>query len=298
MSAEARESNGQHDGALVPHDNHTTEPEESSSLLGEFGAGAGVAGGLYATERQHTIMKVAQRDGRVSVSALADTFGVVPETIRRDLAMLERRGALVRVHGGAILADASEFETAIATRAHTMTAEKRRIAVAALRELPIEGSIFIEAGNTPGHLVEVLPHDRKLTVVTNAGYIAEALAPRPSLTVMNVGGRLRRKTLACVDDWALSTLAGLYVDVAFLGTNGVSVARGLTTPDAAEAAVKRATLSISRRRVLLADHTKIGAITLCRYGEVADLDVIVTDDGLNREHAEELESAGPEVIRA
>ena len=190
------------------------------------------------------------------------------------------------------------FETDLAARADRMPDEKLRIAKAAVAELPGEGAIFIEAGSTPATLIGLLPTSRPLTVVTNGGYIAMALSQIPNLTVLTVGGRVRHLTLACVDDWALKTLSGLYVDVAFLGTNGISVARGLTTPDPAEAAVKRATLGVARRTVLLADHTKFGAVSQCRYGEVSELDVIITDSGLDEDEAAELEAAGPMVVRA
>lgn len=253
---------------------------------------------LYGEERRRTILHLAQQHRRVRVTTLAETFLVATETIRRDLAILEARGAVLRVHGGAIATEHHSAEPPLEARATSMPAEKERIAKAALAELPDSGSVFIEAGDTPAHLAAILPSENELTVVTNGSYLATELARMPNLTVIAVGGRVRHRTLACVDDWALRTLGSLFVDVAFLGTNGVSVSRGLTTPDPAEAAVKRATLSVSRRRILLADHTKVGAVSLCRYGEVSDIDVIITDTGLGDEVADELEAAGPDVVRA
>lgn len=253
---------------------------------------------MYGEERREAIIRLADDNRRVSVTGLAKTFAVTTETIRRDLAVLERRGALQRVHGGAIAIGGTGFEPELDVRARTMSDEKQRIAKAALDELPPEGSIFIEAGDTPSRLANMLPMERELTVVTNGTYIALALAERPNLTVMSVGGRVRRKTLACVDDWAVLSIAHLYVDVAFLGSNGVTVSRGLTTPDSGEAAVKRAMLGMARRTVLLVDHTKIGMVSLCRYGEVADIDAIITDDGLPSELADELRSAGPQLTIA
>jgi DeoR family fructose operon transcriptional repressor len=253
---------------------------------------------LFVDERQEAILAQIRREGRVSVTALADRFAVVGETIRRDLAELERRGAIRRVHGGAIAAGKISLEPPIEDRASLMTAEKERIATAALAELPAEGSIFIEAGSTPSYLANALPADRALTVVTNGGYIANALARHDNLTVLSVGGRVRPRSLACVDDWALDTLSRLHVDVAFLGTNGISVAGGLTTPDLAEAAVKRATLVIGARTVLLADHSKAGVVTLARYGELNQIDLFITDSGLPIEEMRELEDSGLPVIRA
>ena len=253
---------------------------------------------LFSDERQEAILAEISREGRVSVAALAERFAVVGETIRRDLAELERRGAIRRVHGGAIPAEKVTFETPIEDRASRMTAEKERIAIAALTELPAEGSIFIEAGSTPSYLANALPPDRALTVVTNGGYIANALARHDNLTVLSVGGRVRPRSLACVDDWALDVLSRLHVDVAFLGTNGISAGGGLTTPDLAEAAVKRATLTIAARTVLLADHSKAGVVALARYGELDQIDLLITDTGLPIEDMRELEDAGLRVIRA
>lgn len=262
------------------------------------GETADCSGRTYGEERRRMILEMAHRQRRVRVTALAELFAVATETIRRDLAILESRGLVARVHGGAIASDRESFESPIDARAKTMAAEKERIAKASLSELPSSGSIFIEAGSTPAHLADILPSKLELTVVTNGSYLATSLARMANLTVIAVGGRVRHRTLACVDDWALLTLRSLFVDVAFLGTNGISVGHGLTTPDPAEAAVKRATLSVSRRRVLLADHTKVGAVSLCRYGDIGDIDVIVTDTGVNDEIAEQFEMAGPKVVRA
>ncbi len=253
---------------------------------------------MYAEERQQAIVARARADGRVDVASLATELDVTTETVRRDLSTLERQGLLRRVHGGAIPVERLGFEPGLASRDAVMVAEKERIAKAALAYLPAEGAILLDAGTTTARLAEVLPAERELTVVTNALPIALTLSVRPNLTVLTVGGRIRGRTLAAVDAPALDLLRDLYVDVAFLGTNGVSVERGLTTPDPAEAAVKRAMLRAAQRRVLLADHTKIGPAQLARFGEVADLDVLVTDTGLDQRLAAELEAAGPRVVRA
>jgi DeoR family transcriptional regulator, fructose operon transcriptional repressor len=253
---------------------------------------------VYAEERQQGIVARARAAGRVDVASLAAELEVTTETVRRDLTTLERRGLLRRVHGGAIPVERLGFEPGLASRDTVMVAEKERIAKAALAYLPAEGAILLDAGTTTARLAEVLPAERELIVVTNALQIALTLSVRPNLTVLTIGGRIRGRTLAAVNTPALDMLRDLYVDVAFLGANGVTVEHGLTTPDPAEAAVKRAMLRAARRRVLLADHTKVGPVQLARFGAVADLDVLVTDTGLDERTAVELEAAGPKVVRA
>lgn len=253
---------------------------------------------MYAEERQQEILRRARAAGRVDVVTLAAELDVTTETIRRDLTSLERAGVLRRVHGGAIPVERLGFEPALAARDEVMTAEKERIAKAALAELPEDGSVIIDAGTTTGRLVQVLPADRELTVVVNSPPLATVLAARANLHVIVLGGRLRGNTLATVDDWALRPLAHLNVDVAFMGTNGCSLIRGLTTPDPAEAAIKRAMVKAAQRSVLLADHTKFSNTYLATFAELSEIDVVISDTGLDAGLAADLAAAGPEVIRA
>ncbi|MEY9909318.1 DeoR family fructose operon transcriptional repressor [Catenulispora sp. MAP12-49] len=253
---------------------------------------------MYAEERQQAILAKARAAGRVDVVGLAEDLSVTTETIRRDLTVLERAGVVRRVHGGAIPVERLGFEPGVAARDAVMTGEKERIAKAALAELPQEGSIIIDAGTTTGRLIEILPVDRELTVVVNAPAFAAQLATRPNLTVLMLGGRIRGRTMAAVDDWALAPLSQLCVDVAFMATNGVSLARGLTTPDITEAAVKRAMIGAARRTVLLADHGKVGNDCMARFGGLGDVDLFITDSGLDEETAGEFGGAGVRVVRA
>ena len=253
---------------------------------------------MYPEERQLRIVELARDQGRVEVARLAVELDVTPETVRRDLTTLERQGLLRRVHGGAIPIERLGFEPAVDARAEMLTAEKERIAKSALALLPAEGSILLDAGTTTACLAAVLPDDRELTVVTNALDIAVTLAGRPNLTVLTLGGRVRARTLAAVDVWALDVLRETFVDVAFLGTNGISAQRGLTTPDPTEAAVKRAMIGAARRAVVLGDRTKVGADHLIRFGDLEQIDTFVTDAGLDLELVGELEATGLNVVRA
>ena len=253
---------------------------------------------MYAAERQQRILLEAREQGRVEVAALADLLHVTAETVRRDLTVLERHGLLRRVHGGAIAIDRLGFEPGLATRDAVLTAEKERIAKAAVELVPDEGSILLDAGTTTARLADVLPIERELTVVTNSLPIAMTLSARPSVTMLFVGGRVRGRTLAAVDAWATRALADTFVDVAFIGTNGFSVERGLTTPDATEAAVKTAMLRSARRSIVLADHTKFGNDALIKFGSLEDAELLITDTGLDASLVPALESTGVQVVRA
>jgi DeoR family transcriptional regulator, fructose operon transcriptional repressor len=253
---------------------------------------------VYAAERQQRIMAEARLAGRVEVAALADELRVTPETVRRDLTALELRGTLRRVHGGAIPVDRLELEPSLATRTTRLTAEKRRIAVRAIEELPAEGTVILDSGSTTLAVAELFPRTLEVTVLTNSIAAAGVLSNHPGVSLYLVGGRIRGVTGAAVGEWALSALRDICVDVAFLGTNGFSTARGLTTPDQSEALVKRAMVGAARRCVLVSDATKSGDDHLHRFADLGDLDLLITDNGLDADVAAEIRTLGPEVVLA
>ncbi len=253
---------------------------------------------VYAQERQQAIVDRARSDGRVDVAQLATDLAVTPETVRRDLTQLESRGLLRRVHGGAIPIDRLGFEPAVAEREAVLSAEKVAIAKAALAELPDGGSIILDAGTTTYRLAEMLPADRELAVVTHSLPIATLLAGRPHITLHLIGGQIRGRTLAAVGPWAERSLGDIRADVVFLGTNGLTVEDGLTTPDLGEAMVKRALVAAGKRVVVLADRSKIGRVDLGLVAPITAVDTLVTDPGLDPSLHEELEAAGVPVVLA
>jgi DeoR family fructose operon transcriptional repressor len=157
--------------------------------------------------------------------------------------------------------------------------------------------VLLDAGTSTLALARIFP-ERELTVFTHSVAIALELASHPSFRLYVIGGRLRTRTLANVDDWALRHLADLRVDVAFVGTNGFSAERGLSTPDPAEAAVKHAICLAAAQTVVLADHTKLDQESAVRFAEIDEFDVLITDGGLAERDRRALEDAGVEVVLA
>jgi DeoR/GlpR family transcriptional regulator of sugar metabolism len=254
-------------------------------------------GDVHADERQHRILATARDDGGVDVARLAEDLAVAPETIRRDLRALERNGLVRRTHGGAYPVETARFETTLAMRTTRRVPEKRRIAAAAVQQLRDAETVFIDEGFTPQLIAEALPAGRPLTVVTASLPTAAVLAANDSMTVLLLGGRVRGRTLATVDHWATRMLAGFVLDLAFIGANGISRERGLTTPDPAVADVKAQVVRAAHRRVFVGVHTKFGVSTFCRFAEVADLDTIITDTTLPATEAHRYSLLGPQVVR-
>ncbi len=252
---------------------------------------------LYAPQRHEEIVATARRAGRVEVNALAEQLTVTPETIRRDLARLERLGKIRRVHGGALPLAETEPEPTLLDRLGRHSDAKERIAARAVLELPPRGTILLDSGTTTLAIARALPLDAELDVVTNSVAIAAVLSDHPHLEIHMLGGTIRRRTGACVGHWATQALHRLCIDVAFIGVNGFSLNRGMTTPDETEADVKRAMVLSSRRPIIVADSSKAGQARLHRFADVDDIALLITDEGLDDETSAELDATGMEVIR-
>lgn len=255
---------------------------------------------MYAEERQLAIAQLVGERGRMSVAEIAERFDVTTETVRRDLSALERMALVRRVHGGAVPAQAlAALESGVGERDRANPTQKHRIAQAALSLLPGPGGvILIDAGTTTSRFSHELPRGQELTVVTHSVPVAAQLAGSPQIELHLLPGRVRRSTHAAVGAETVEALSRLRVDVAFVATNGLTLAHGLSTPDAAEAATKRAMVAAARRVVCLTDSTKLGVETTHRFADLTDIDVLVTDADIDDDVAKELRAAGLEVVVA
>lgn len=257
---------------------------------------------MYATERQQLIEQLIAADGRVAVVDLADRFRVTTETVRRDLAALERAGAVRRVHGGAVQRGrASTAEASVAERTSRRATAKQSIARAAVDLLGdrLDGALYLDAGTTTASIAAILangPHPAgEVEVVTHSMGVAQILAGAPGIGLSVIGGRVRGLTAAAVGAQTVESVQRLRPDIAFIGTNGLAAGFGLSTPDPDEAAVKRAIVAAARRVVVVADADKFDAELLVSFAPLSAVDVLVTDSEPGGGLGAALEDAGVEV---
>ncbi len=255
---------------------------------------------MYPEERQQAIASLVMSRGRASVAELAAAYAVTTETVRRDLAVLDRAGVVRRVHGGAVPARALHVvEPGVTERESTRAGHKDAIARAAADFFPLSGaSVLFDAGTTTARVAALLPADRDLVVITNSVPIAARVSAMPTVTLQLLGGRVRGLTQAAVGEQTLRALDVLRVDMAFVGANGISVSHGLSTPDSEEAAIKRAMVNCANYVVVVADSSKIGQEELVSFAPIDRVDALVTDTEISDGDRAELTAAGVEVVLA
>ena len=249
-------------------------------------------------DRQHQIYMLALSQGSVDVADLAQRYGVTTETIRRDLSDMQQRQLLRRVHGGAVPVERMNHEPMIDARDVINADEKLRIATKAIEEVPERGSVIIDSGSTARRLADVFPVERDVHVVTNSLLTALTLSRRGLRDLTVLGGAVRTKRLAMVDETTASQLNDMAIDVLFMSCDGLSFKHGLTTPYREEYALKRAMMGRASRVVALVDQSKFGNVQMFKFAAFDEIDVLVTDTRADPEAVEILTSNGMTVHRA
>lgn len=240
---------------------------------------------LLAEQRRDMIVETVRSRGAVRVSELAEGLGVSEMTVRRDLDVLARRRLVDKVHGGATAVgdreERSTEEPGFSAKVTRELAEKDAIAAAAADLVKPGAAVGLSAGTTTWRLAHRLTTVPRLTVVTNSLAVAEVLHTDgdPGTTVILTGGT-RTPSEALVGPVAVAALRSLNLDLVFLGVHGMSAATGFTTPNLTERETDRALVEAGQRLVVLADHTKWGIVGISTIAELAEADVLVTDEGL------------------
>jgi DeoR/GlpR family transcriptional regulator of sugar metabolism len=252
---------------------------------------------VLGPQRRSAIVTEVRRRGGVRLSELASTLGVSDMTVRRDVDALVEQGLLARVHGGVLPVDTPVDEPAFATKQVRQAAEKSAIGRAAAALAAPGSAVGISAGTTTAALAQELTQVDNLTVVTNSVAVSDVLhrAANDTQTVILTGG-IRTRSDALVGPAAVAVLAGLNLDVLFLGVHGMDDRGGFTTPNLAEAETNRALVKAARRVVVLADHAKWGVVGIATIIPLAAAHVLVTDSGLDRKARSVLRERVAEVI--
>lgn len=248
-----------------------------------------------AAERQERIRGIL-RDRRVArVEELCSQLGVSAATIRRDLAELEERGALQRVHGGALSIESRLDEPLFDDKTSIAVREKRAIADRALRLIQNGETIYLDGGSTVLELARMLQERTDLTVVTNSLRAAVELSGRGPRLILG-GGELRRRSQTVIGSLSRLILSQLHLDRAFMGTIGLTADEGLTTTDPNEAYTKELVMKRARQVVVLADKSKIGKVSFAHAGALDDVDVLITEEGVEESLSRALQKANVELV--
>jgi DeoR/GlpR family transcriptional regulator of sugar metabolism len=245
--------------------------------------------------RQEQIVHLISTLREVSVQALTRRFEVSAATIRKDLTMLEEMGYLVRTHGGALLAEDRTHERPLADRRDLSLNEKKRIVEKAKEFIRDGDTIFLDSGSTCALLARAV-RQMTLRVLCHSLGVIEELKDSPAVSLISLGGSYRKDSESFIGQPAIENLHRFRIQSCFVGAAGFTDDGVFTSQNTIEAELKSEVLSLSKRRFILADHTKYNAFGFSVFARPGDFDVLISDSGFR--DADRLSALGVEVVLA
>lgn len=243
---------------------------------------------------------MVNRAGIMSVEDLSRALDVSSITVRRDLEHLAAEGSIMRRHGSAVSVtfdpDAMT-EKSLREKDVLNIEEKMRIAAKAASMVADGEILFMNSGSTTLCFLKALKGRRVKIITNNAAAIGVEHSPEVELMIL--GGEYREQSQSLVGEFALNAISSIYSDHTFLGTNGLSLEKGLTTSVYQECSINQAMIEHTHGKVIvLADSSKMGKVAHFVSASLDKVDMVITDTNCPGEYRERLEAMGIAVVLA
>ena len=258
--------------------------------------GVGVDGFHGPSLRQKQILEYVNQNGSAQIRELSLLCEMSQATVRRDLDDLADQGLLERVHGGAARISSTTYERYHSEKMKSMLEEKKRIGAYAASLVKNGESVFLDSGTTTYFIAANLVEHTDLTVITNNLEIACSLQFHSSTSLIVTGGLRRDKFSVLIGALAEQAIRGFHVDTAFLGCDSIDVEEGVFNTNTLEVGVKQQIVRCGRRLVLATDHTKFHTRALAKVCDLSDVNLIVTDSGLEEDLARQVRETGTDLV--
>ncbi len=235
-------------------------------------------GARHVTVRQRhaEMIRMVREAGFVTIQALADHFGITPQSVRRDINTLSAKGLLQRYHGGAGPGLSTENMDYRDRKVLCLT-EKKGIGRMVADAIPDRSSLFINIGTTTEEVARALGGHKNLRVITNSLNVASILTGNSEVEIIVAGGLIRHHDGGIVGEAALDFIRQFKVDFGIIGISGIDMDGTLLDFDYREVRAARAIMENSRRTFLVTDHTKFGRNAMVRLGNIEEIDALFTN---------------------
>lgn len=231
---------------------------------------------MGAKERQHSILEWVGEEQHLEVEAIAQRFGVTPQTIRRDINKLCEQGLLRRRYGGVSL-PAKATNIPIGDRQIRNIAVKQLLAEQVAAAIPDNSTVSLGVGSTIEQIARALINHRSLKILTNNLSVAAALSSNEDIEVIVSGGQYRHNDHDVVGPEVTNFFSSFVTDFGIISTGSMDLENGLMDYDIREAEVSRAIIANTRTRLLVADQSKWYLNASCKVASFNYIDRFYTD---------------------
>ena len=251
---------------------------------------------MRAVGRQLRIRQLLESQEFVDLDTLCQALDASESSVRRDLISLESDGVLKRVYGGAMAMQSHDHQLDFAWQSTRMAEEKKRIAAVAAGLVEDGQTIVLDGGSTVAAVARLLTN-RSLHVITNSLPLAEIFSESRNIEVTITGGYLYPRIRATLGPLCEQMLSGVTADLLIMGIGGVT-AEGFSNTNTLVVGPERKMIEVSRKIIVVADHTKFGRRAVLHLAPLDVADVVVSDTDLADEHREMLSVHAVELLLA
>ncbi len=251
---------------------------------------------MYQEERMHLILDYLKENKRISVEQICNLYKVSRDTARRDIVNLEKQGAIVRTHGGAILPTVHEEVKSYYERLLNDMEEKQKIAKLATSLIKEKDTIILDTSTTVQAFSDSL-QDKQYTIITNSINVADLLSKKTNIKLLLLGGRLNNEHRFLYGTATINMLSFYFADKAFIGALGVSE-NGITVDDDEDSAVMKKMVQQSKETIVLADHKKFNKTATYKVCDLSQINLIITDKQPNKKFMDLLDKNNVDLLIA
>ena len=244
---------------------------------------------MLKTQRQEQLIRILEKDGIMRISDLATILDSSMMTIRRDLDSLEKTGVVKRIHGGVILSQRTDgLQPTFYERVEEFKDEKDKIGAEAASRINPGDIIFFDAGTTTLAIVKHIPDNLEFTAITNGLLTAVALASKPNINLIEIGGNIHKTSFSVVNYMAVEMIRKFHGNKAFISTKAFDLPYGTFEAQMSLIEVKKAMVESSEEIILLADYSKFNSKSLTHAIKIDDIDEIISNVNLQEDILENL----------
>jgi len=248
---------------------------------------------MNAKERRLQIIDLLRKEDKITIHDLSEQYNISEVSVRKDLTILEDKKLLIRVKGGAILANQNSFiDVPIINKQQIHINEKKLIGIKAASLIKDNDTIIIDSGTTTLEVAKNLKSFNNLTIITNGINTASCLAEYDRFSVIVLGGYLRHESLSTIGMQAESTMKAHFCDKLFLGVDSCNFQKGLSTPNSEEARLNQIMIEAADEVIAVLDSSKFEKKSFSLIAPLTSIDTIVTDSGITKETKDYIEKLG------
>ncbi|PIE86097.1 MAG: transcriptional regulator [Bacteroidia bacterium] len=250
---------------------------------------------IQQNKRQQDILNILNEHSYITVHELSKQLNVSLVTIRKDLTLLEQQQYLYRTHGGASIKPRYAFERNVSEKESINVEQKIKIAKKAVSFINDNDFIILASGTTIHYLARNIADFKNLTILTSSLRVSLEMCNKENINIIQLGGEVRKSSTSVIGSVSEAILKDFACNKLFLGVDGIDYHFGISTSNAAEAHLNKLMVETANKIYVLADSSKINKRGFGKICNLDQIDVLITDSGIEADDVKKLEDAGIDV---